>query len=241
MLVRSENRRHEIAVRGALGASRMRLIRQFVTEGVILAAAGSLVGVGVAYSVIRLLVRLMPVDFLVNMPYLRGLGLNLHVIGFAVAVGLVMAALFSFMPALRLSLTDLRAGLVERGRSGARTAWRHLGANLVVLELCTAMVLLVAAGLLGKSFYRLLHVDIGIQPEHLAMMRLRAPHARYPNNEMAVALARVSCRRRGGCRECSRWPWPMGFLWEMSQEEIRPSRSLANRSMERTMNQASVR
>lgn len=190
MLVRSENRRHEIAVRGALGASRMRLIRQFMTEGVMLAVAGSLVGVGAAYGAIRLLVQLVPVDILAGMPYLQGLGLNLHVIGFAAAVGLAMAALFSLTPALRLSLTDLRAGLVENGRTGARTAWRHLGANLVVLELCIAMVLLVGAGLLGKSFYRLLHVDIGLQPDHLAMMRLRAPHSRYPKDEMVVSLTR---------------------------------------------------
>jgi len=190
MLVRSENRRHEIAVRGALGASRMRLIRQFVTEGVILAAAGSLIGVCAAYGGIRLLVQLIPLDILASMPYLRGLGLNLHVIGFAVAVGFAMAALFSVTPVLRLSLTDLRVGLVESSRSGARTAWRHLGANLVVLELCTAMVLLVGAGLLGKSFYRLLHVDIGVQPDHLAIMRLRAPHSHYPKDEMVVSLAR---------------------------------------------------
>jgi predicted permease len=190
MLVRSENRRHEIAVRGALGASRLRLIRQFVTEGVILAAVGSLVGVGTAYGAIRLLVQLVPVDILASMPYLRELGFNAHVIGFAATVGLAMAALFSLTPALRLSVTDLRAGLVENGRTSARTAWRHLGENLVVLELCTAMVLLVGAGLLGKSFYRLLHVDIGIQPDHLAMMRLRAPHAGYPKDEMVVALSR---------------------------------------------------
>ena len=73
MLVRSENRRHEIAVRGALGASRMRLIRQFVTEGVILAAAGSLAGVGAAYGAIRLLVQLVPADLLGSMPTCEGL------------------------------------------------------------------------------------------------------------------------------------------------------------------------
>ncbi|MGO4518240.1 ADOP family duplicated permease [Terriglobus sp. 2YAB30_2] len=190
ILVRSENRRHEIAVRGALGASRMRLIRHFVTEGVLLAAAGSVLGAAAAYGAIHLLLRLVPANMLEGMPYLRGLGLNPHVIGFAVATGLAMAILFSLTPVLRLSLIDLRAGLVEGGRGGARTAWKHLGANLVVLELCTAMVLLVGAGLLGKSFYRLLHVDIGLQPDHLAMIGLRSPHFRYAKPEQIVALTR---------------------------------------------------
>jgi len=190
MLVRSENRRHEIAVRGALGASRMRLIRQFVTEAVLLAAAGTAMGAGAAYAVIHLLLKLVPAKMLEDMPYLHELGLNLHVTGFTVATGLMMAILFSLMPALRLSLKDLRTGLVEGGRGGAKATWRHLGANLVVLELCTAMVLLVGAGLLGKSFYRLLHVDIGLQPDHLAMIGLRSPHLRYAKPEQMVALTR---------------------------------------------------
>ncbi|WP_263415418.1 ABC transporter permease [Terriglobus albidus] len=189
ILVRSENRRHETAVRAALGASRMRLIRQFATEGVILAAAGSLLGISATYGAISLLLQLVPVNMLREMPYLQHLGLTPHVLLFAALVGLVMATLFSLTPILCLSLSDMRAGLVESGRSGAKTAWKHLGANLVVLELCTAMVLLAGAGLLGKSFYRLLHADIGIEPDHLAMMRLRAPHSRYPKDEQIVALA----------------------------------------------------
>jgi hypothetical protein len=72
----------------------------------------------------------------------------------------------------------------------------------VVLELCTAMVLLVGAGLLGKSFYRLLHIDIGLQPDHLAMMRLRAPRSGYAKDDQVVALARrvmEETRRLPGC------------------------------------------
>jgi predicted permease len=190
MLVHSESRRHEIAVRGALGASRMRLIRQFVTEGVMLAAAASLIGVCATYGAIHLLTHLVPVKMQMDMPYLKGPGLNLHVMGFAAVIGLATAILFSLTPVLRLSLTDVRGGLMEGGRSGVGTVWRHLGANLVVLELCIAMVLLVAAGLLGKSFYRLLHTDIGVQPDHLAMMRLSAPHSGYAKDELMVALAR---------------------------------------------------
>ncbi|NYF91650.1 ABC transporter permease [Tunturiibacter empetritectus] len=190
LLVRSENRRHEIAIRGALGASRMRLLRQFVTEGVMLAATGSLLGVCAACGAIHLLKLLMPVNMLMDMPYLKGLGLNLHVMGFAVAIGLAMANLFSLTPILRLSLADLRTGLTEGGRSSSRTVWSHLGANLVALELSAAMVLLVGAGLLGKSFYRLMHADIGFQTDHLASMRLLAPLSRYAKDEQQVALAR---------------------------------------------------
>ena len=145
-------------------------------------------GAGAAYGAIHLLLKLVPAKMLEDMPYLRGLGLNPHVTGFAVATGLVMAILFSLTPSLRLSLSDLRSGLVEGGRGGARATWKQLGANLVVLELCTAMVLLVGAGLLGRSFYRLLHVDIGLQPDHLAMIGLRSPHLRYAKPEQMVAL-----------------------------------------------------
>lgn len=190
LLVRSENRRHEIAVRGALGASRLRLIRQFVTEGIILTTAGSLLGICGAYESIHLIARLIPANMVRDMPYLRGLGFDARVMGFVALIATTMAIVLSLTPLLRLSLTDLRTGLTESGRSSARTAWKHLGAHLVALELCTAMVLLMGAGLLGKSFYRLLHTDIGVQPNHLAMMRLSAPRSRYVKDEQVIALAR---------------------------------------------------
>jgi predicted permease len=189
LLVRSENRRREIAVRGALGASPARLVRQVVTESVTLVGAGTLLGVSAAYGAIHLLTRLIPANMLIDMPYLQSLGLNGHALWFAAAIGLMTALLFSLTSIVRLSFSDLRAGLTEGGRGSAGTVWRHLGANLVVLELCTAMVLLVGAGLLGKSFYKLLHTEIGLQADHLAMVRVRAPRASYARDEQAVALA----------------------------------------------------
>ena len=189
MLVRTESRTREIAVRGALGASRARLVRQFVTEGLVLVAAGSIIGVTAAYEVTLLLTGLIPANMLVNMPYLHGLRLDAHVMIFTGAIACLSWLLFSLTPILRSSLSNLRDGLTEGGHGAAGTLWRRLGANLVVLELGAAMVLLVGAGLLAKSCYRLLHTDIGLQPDNLAMVRLTATRSGYPKEQQVVALA----------------------------------------------------
>jgi predicted permease len=188
LLVRSESRRREIAVRGALGASRGRLIRQFVTEGIVLIAAGGLLGLIAAGAAMQTLTRLISKQMMAGMPYLRGLGLNSHALAFAFAVSVLAAALFSLPPILRLPVTRLREGLTEGGRGYAGTLWRRFGANLVVVELAIAVVLLVSAGLLGKSFYRLLHVDVGFQADHLATVGLELSDATYPKDEQVVAL-----------------------------------------------------
>jgi macrolide transport system ATP-binding/permease protein len=190
LLVRSESRKREIAVRGALGASRERLMLQFVTEGMVLAAGGTLLGLALAYAAMRIFMGLIPADMIFGMPYLREVGLNLHALGFAVAIALLAAVLFATTPTLRLLMTEMREGLVEGGRGFAGTLWRRFGSGLVVAELAIAVVLLAGAGLLGKSFYRLLHVDLGFQPDHLATLEVAAPEASYSKDEQAVALAR---------------------------------------------------
>ena len=190
LLVRSASRKREIAVRGALGASRGRLIRQFITEGLVLMAAGSWLGLIAADGAIEILTRLISKDMMAGMPYLAGLGLNSHVLLFAGGVSVFAAALFSFAPVVRLPLTKLQEGLSEGGRGYAGTLWRRFAANLVVAELAIAVVLLVGAGLLGKSFYRLLHVDVGFQPDHLATLQVALSDASYPKDEQMVAVER---------------------------------------------------
>ena len=190
LVVRSESRRREIAVRRALGASSTRLVRQFIAEGLVLAVAGSTLGLISASWAMKLLTRLIPLDMMVGMPYLRGLGLNLHVLAFAAAISALAAILFSVTPALRLSRYEMREGMAEGSRGSAGNTWRRLGSRLVMVELATAMVLLVGAGLLGQSFYRLLHVELGFQPDHLATMEVAAPDAKYAKDEQAVALGR---------------------------------------------------
>jgi predicted permease len=190
LLVRSETRRRELAVRRALGATRARLVRQFVIEGLVIVVIGSLAGIVSSHWAMKILIGLIPTDMMAGMPYLDDLGFNFRVITFALVVAGFAALLFSLTPALRLSTLDVREGMAEGARGSAGKAWTRIGSKLVVLELATAMVLLVGAGLLGKSFYRLLQVGAGFEPKNLITMTVSAPRTSYGKDEQAAALAR---------------------------------------------------
>jgi macrolide transport system ATP-binding/permease protein len=195
LLVRSESRKREIAVRGALGASRIRLMRQFITEGLALAFVGGVLGLAAAQAAMQTLVHLISKDLMTYMPYLAGLGLNSHVLAFALAISLAATILFSITPTFRLSVREIKEGLAEGGRGYAGTLWRRFGANLVVAELAIAIVLLVSAGLLGKSLYRLLHVEVGFQPEHLATVEVELSQVDYPKDPEQSQAARKILER----------------------------------------------
>jgi len=190
LFVRSESRKREIALRGALGAPRLRLMRQFAVEGLALAGAAWLCSLAAAQGAMHLLASMVSRDMMDSMPYLDGLRLNQHTVMFAAANALGAAILFSIVPTLRLSRAEIKEGLSEGGRGYAGTLWRRFGANLVAAELAIAMVLLVGAGLLGKSLYRLLHVEVGFQTDHLATMRVGLPETSYAKDEQQVAVAR---------------------------------------------------
>jgi predicted permease len=195
LLVRAESRRREIAVRGALGASRRRLSGQFVTEGLTLVAAGTAVGLGLADGGMKVLSELISKDMMIGMPFLRGLGLNAHVVEFSGCLALLAGTLFSITPILHFRLSNMRDGLTEGGRSAAGMLWRRMGANLVVIELATAVVLLTGAGLLGKSLYRLLHVELGFQADHLATINVGLPDLVFSKDEQVVVFARAVVQR----------------------------------------------
>jgi macrolide transport system ATP-binding/permease protein len=195
LLVRAESRRREIAVRNALGASTGRLLSQFATEGLMLTAAGTALGLGAAYAAIQLLTTLIPATVLAQMPFLQDLGLNGRVLTFAGGLALLATLLFSLVPAVRLSRTDVRAGLAEGSRGSAGHAWRRLGSKLVIVELAMAMVLLVGAGLLGRSLYQLLHVDLGFRPDRLVWMEVSAPRANYGTVERQAQLLKEVAAR----------------------------------------------
>jgi len=190
LLVRSETRRRELSVRRALGATRTRLIRQFVIEGLVIVAVGTIAGLVSSYWAMQILSGLIPKDMMVGMPYFDDLGLNPRVLMFALVLAGFATALFSLSPALRLSTLDVREGMAEGARGSAGKAWTRIGSKLVILELTTAMVLLVGAGLLAKSFHRLLQVDTNFETRNLVTMRLRAPLSTYGEDPQAVALQR---------------------------------------------------
>jgi len=190
LLVRSESRKREIAVRGALGASRFRLVRQFTTEGFALALTGGLLALAVAQIGMEIMTRMISKDMMTGMPYLEGIGLNSHVVAFAAGITLVATLLFSLTPSFRLSIREIRDGLAEGARGYAGTLWRRFGANLVVVELAIAVVLLVGAGLLGKSLYRLLRVEVGFQPDHLATVGVELSETAYGKDPQQADAAR---------------------------------------------------
>jgi macrolide transport system ATP-binding/permease protein len=189
LLVRAESRKRETVLRGVLGASVGRLIRQFVTEGMLLVAVAVALGIPAASAAIPRLFRLIPERRLRGMPYFRDAGLHPRVLLFAALVSLLAVAVFSLTPVLRLSLSNLREDLAEGGRGSAGTLWKRFGSNLVAAEMAIAMVLLASAGLLGKSLYRMFHVDLNFNPANLATLEIDVHGAGYERDDQTRALS----------------------------------------------------
>jgi macrolide transport system ATP-binding/permease protein len=188
LLVRAESRRRETAVRSALGATPARLVRLFITEGLLLAGFGCAAGMLCAVFMISLLTRIVPKPMAQGMPFLDALGLNPHTVLFAAGATLLAAILLAATPTLRLAFSDVHPGLSDGGRGTASRFWRRLGANLVVVELTVAVVLLAGAGLLAKSLYLMLHVETGFDSPHLATVYVMAPDNVYSKPEQKIAL-----------------------------------------------------
>jgi putative ABC transport system permease protein len=179
-LARTEKRRPELVVRSALGAGRRRLIRQLLTESVLLAGLGGIGGVVVAAATAKLLATLVPT----YMPRLKAIGLDGHALGFALLTSVGAGLAFGFAPALyggreRLGEALKQAGAKATGGVGRR---RYRGA-LVVAELTLTLVLLTGAGLMIESVVRLLHVDPGFDPANLVRIDLQLPWDKYNDPE----------------------------------------------------------
>jgi len=175
LLARAAARQKEMAIRTALGAGRRRVIRQLLTESVLLALAGGAAGLLLADWGVRLLVTLNQN----NIPRAQELTLDARVLGFTFGISLLTGLLFGLVPALQSSKTDLHETLKEGGRSGTAGTPRGVRSLLVVAEVALALVLLVGAGLLIKSFLRLQEVNPGFQPQNLLVMQLSLPETKY--------------------------------------------------------------
>ena len=177
LLARAASRRKEMAIRSALGASRWRLIRQMLTESFMLSGCGALVGIGIAYGAIHYISGIRDV----SIPLLRTVHLDSTALLFTMAAATLTALLFGAVPALHLSGTKGSEQLKDAGRGsseGRRAAWTR--SALVVSEVAGACVLLVGAGLLMRSFLRVLEVDLGFRPERAGVWRIEAG-PKYPN------------------------------------------------------------
>ncbi len=198
LLARSNRRGRELAVRRALGASRARLFRQFALEGILLAAAGCGIGLLTAQWGIRALVTLVPAEQIANMPFLKQLAVSPLTVASALCASTLAAALFALIPIL----SDVTSDMGTRGSTG--TSWRRLGSRLVVLEVAVAMVLMVGAALLGQSLYRLLHLDLGFNPDHLALAGTMWRPEDYTSDAKQVVLFRDLNGRSPRCPACDR-------------------------------------
>ncbi|MEK6321098.1 MAG: ABC transporter permease [Acidobacteriota bacterium] len=182
LLARAALRHKEIAIRSALGAARGRVIRQLLTESVLLAIIGGAIGLALAYWGIGALISLNEG----GIPRSNEIGIDARVLFFTVGVSLLTGVLFGLFPAWQTSKTDLHAVLKEGGRSGS--AQRSVRGLFVVAEVAAALVLLVGAGLLLKSFQKLQEVNPGFRPDHLLTMQISLPANRYKEPQQVDAF-----------------------------------------------------
>jgi putative ABC transport system permease protein len=184
LLARSSVRLKEIAVRTALGAGRGRIIAQLLTESVLLALVGGVLGLLLAYWGVDALLA-MHRDLI---PRSHEVGIDRMALGFTLGVSLLTGVLFGLVPALQLSRTDLHETLKEGGRAGGAHVRAGFRNALVVFEVAVALVLLVGAGLLIKSFMRLQEVNPGFRPQNILTMQVSLPQTKYREPSQADAF-----------------------------------------------------
>ena len=190
MLVRAAGRERELAVRMALGAGRWRIIRQLLTESLLIAVLGGAAGLLFGAWGISSLATLVPPTLL----QLDQVRLNQPVLLFTLGISVFTGLLFGLLPALHAAHTDLNASLKEGGRSIASSGWERARKALLVVEVGLALVLLVGAGLMLRTLQQLTHVNLGFNPENLLTVRFTLPDMTY-NNERRLAFFREGRER----------------------------------------------
>jgi predicted permease len=197
LLARSATREKEIAVRTALGARRIRVVRQLLTESLLLGLIGGIIGIFFAYAGVELLrLGLPPQGSRGEIPHAGWIGMNGPVVGFTVAVSLLTGIVFGLFPALQMSFSDLGETLKEggRGNAGARRGG-ILRSSLIVTEVAVSIVLLIGAGLLIRSFVRMLTEHLGLVPDNVLTMQIWLPESHYANGQPAINFFREAIER----------------------------------------------
>jgi putative ABC transport system permease protein len=185
LLARAEARQREIAVRSALGAGGARVVRQLLTESLVLAAVSGLAGLALAYAAVRFLAWWNPA----SIPRVAGVSLDSRVLLFTAVAALFTSVLFSLVPALRALRTDLTDSLKDGGSNASAGSTRQRFRNaLVVVEMALAVVLLVGAGLTLRSLWALQRVPLGFDPAGVLTMRLALPAASYGEPDRVVSF-----------------------------------------------------
>jgi predicted permease len=183
LLARAAYRRQEIAVRTALGASRMRVVRQLLTESVMLSVVSGLLGLGLSLWLIKLLIAITPP----HTPRMDEIRIDLRVFLFTLGVTVLAGLIFGLFPALQTSRPNLNEMLKDSGRRGAESGSRNrIGSLLIVSEISLSFILLAGAGLLIKSFLNLRQVDPGFNADNVLAMRLELPSGKYQPGEQWV-------------------------------------------------------
>jgi putative ABC transport system permease protein len=180
LLARATERAKEVSIRSALGASRLRLMRQLLTESVLLALIGGGLGVLLAVWAIPALLSLSPR----SIGDLKRIGMNPEVLAFSVAVSVVSGIVFGLAPSFHASRENL-SGSLKEGERGSTSSRGRTRSALVVMEVALSLVLLIGAGLILKSFVRLMNVDPGFDPDHLLVFSVGLPPSAAPAQQDA--------------------------------------------------------
>lgn len=188
LLTRSLARQKEVAIRTALGATRWRVIRQLLTESLLLSLVGGCAGLLIAYLGVPALVAALPTTQLNAMPFLKSIQVDWRILAFSFGLSVLTGLLFGLAPALQSSRLNLNESLKEGGRNASAGGSHRLRSALVVSEIALAVVLLIGAGLMMRSLLRLLQVDVGFKTQNLLTMTVIAPTAKYKSPNEWVAF-----------------------------------------------------